>query len=140
MISGPLFWLKVGGIAVVAIIIGWVGLTVNGWRQDSTKLVAVRQELSDVKAAQAASHKASEDLQGELQTLRDAARKPSPVVRMCKPAKPVPEAGTERDGAAPGTGELPQEAGPDIGKDLYDLADDADELAARLRACQALLR
>jgi hypothetical protein len=112
---------------------------VHGWHQDALQLAAVRQEMSALKAAQAASQKASEGLQDELQNLRNA-RKPAPAVRVCKPAKSVPQAGGGRDGSAPGAGQLPQEAGENIGPDLYGLADDADELAARLRACQELLR
>jgi hypothetical protein len=128
------------GIAVLVLgICAAFAYKVHGWRQDALQLGAVRQEMVALKAAQAASQKASEGLQDELQNLRNT-RKPAPAVRLCKPAKPVPPTGAGRDGTAPGAGELPQEAGPDIGADLYGLADEADELAARLRACQALLQ
>jgi hypothetical protein len=139
MITGPIFWLKCGAILAVFAVLSFAAYKVNSWRQDALQLGAVRQEMVELKAAQAASQKASQGLQDELQNLRNT-RKPAPPVRLCKPAKPVPEAGTGRDGSAPGAGELPQEAGRDIGGDLYGLADEADELAARLRACQDLLK
>jgi hypothetical protein len=139
MLTGPLFWLKVGAVVAVFAVLSFAAYKVNSWRQDALELGAVRQEMVELKASQEASHKASEGLQNELETLR-ATRKPSPVVRMCKPAKPVPEAGAGHNDSTPGAGELPQEAGRDIGGDLYGLADEADELAARLRACQALLK
>jgi hypothetical protein len=135
----PLLYIKMGIAVLVLGICAAFAYKVNSWRQDALELGAVRQEMVELKAAQEASHKASEGLQNELQNLRNT-RKPSPVVRMCKPAKPVPQARAGRDGSTPGAGELPQEAGPDIGTDLYGLADEADELAARLRACQALLQ
>jgi hypothetical protein len=139
MINPYLLYLKLGIAVLVLGICAALAYKVHGWHRDALQLGAVRAEMADLKAAQEASHKASEGLQNELETLRTA-RKPSPVVRMCKPAKPVPQAGTGRDGSTPGAGELPQEVGPDIGPDLYGLADEADELAARLRACQALLK
>jgi type II secretory pathway pseudopilin PulG len=134
----PSLYIKMGIAVLVLGIAAGLAYKVNSWRQDALELGAVRQEMAALKAAQAASQKASQGLQDELQNLRNT-RKPAPAIRLCKPAKPVPEAGTGRDDSAPGTGELPQEAGPDIGTDLYGLADEADELAARLRACQALL-
>jgi hypothetical protein len=138
MIS-PLLYIKLGIAVLVLGICAAFAYKVNSWRQDALELGAVRQEMVELKAAQAASQEASQGLQDELQNLRNT-RKPAPVVRMCKPAKPVPEAGAGRDGSTPGAGELPQEAGRDIGGDLYGLADEADELAARLRACQELLK
>jgi hypothetical protein len=135
----PLLYIKMGIAVLVLGICAAFAYKVHGWRQDALQLGAVRQEMVALKAAQAASQKASEGLQDELQNLRNT-RKPAPAVRLCKPAKPLPPTGAGRDGTAPGAGELPQEAGPDIGADLYGLADEADELAARLRACQALLQ
>jgi hypothetical protein len=134
-----LLYIRIGIFAVVLCLIVYLGLVVRGWRQDSLALDGVRQEMAALIASQAASQAASKGLQDEIQNLR-AARKPAPSVRLCRTAKPVPKAGAGRDGAATGAGELPQEAGSDIGPDLYGLADEADELAARLRACQALLR
>ena len=135
----PTTYIKSGIAAVVLVLIGYIGVIVHKWHQDSLRVKAVETELQSLKAAQEASQKASQGLQDELTKLR-AARKPSPVVRMCKPADKLPKAGAGRDGATPGAGEFPQAAGRDIGPDLYGLADEADELAARLRACQALLK
>jgi hypothetical protein len=135
----PFGYLRIAAIVAVVSALSFAAYKVNSWRQDALQLGAVRQEMVELKAAQEASQAASQGLQDELQNLRNT-RKPAPVVRMCKPAKPVPEAGAGRDGSTPGAGELPQEAGRDIGGDLYGLADEADELAARLRACQDLLK
>jgi hypothetical protein len=134
----PLITVRLIIAAIVTALLIAGGLVVHGWRSDSLKLGAVRQELADVKAAQEASHKASEGLQDELTKLRSA-RKPSPTLRLCRSAKPVPQAGTGRNDPATGAGELPAETRFDT-QPLYDLADEADELAARLRACQALLK
>ena len=133
-----LLWIKVGIAAVVALLVVWGGLTVRGWHRDSLALEGVRQEMADLRASQEASQAASKGLQDELQTLR-AARKPSPVIRVCRDPDNLPKAGTGRDGPAAGAGELPAETGLDTGP-IYDLADEADELAARLRACQSLLK
>jgi hypothetical protein len=135
----PIAYIKLGLAAVVLIALGWIAFIVNGWRLDSRRVEQVETELSDLKAAQESSQKASQGLQDELTKLRNS-RKPSPVVRVCRDADKLPKAGAGRDGSTPGAGELPQAAGPDIGTDLYALADEADELAARLRACQALLK
>jgi len=151
----PLACLKLGaGAAILALLI-WAGLAVNGWRNDSLALAnaeartaEIAQQARDAMATLAEAHKdaldASQGLQNELQTLRDN-RKPAPVVRLCReprvPTGPAKGAGAPgRDGSGPAAGELPQTLGPDIGGDLYGLADDADEVAARLRACQALLK
>ncbi len=136
--GGPLFWLKAGGIAALVAVLAFAGIRITGWHRDSLALGAVRQEMAQLKAAQEASHKASEGLQHELQELRSA-RKPAPSVRLCKQPQSVPEGGTGRDGSTL-DGDLPPEVGENIGPDLYGLADEADELAARLRACQSLVR
>jgi hypothetical protein len=128
-------------LAVFAVLLGFLAFfayKVHSWRSDALQLGAVRQEMESLKASQEASHAASRNLQDELTKLRTA-RKPAPVIRVCKPAKQVPGAGAGRNGATTGAGELPQEAGLDTGP-IYQLADEADELAARLRACQALLK
>jgi hypothetical protein len=134
----PLAYIKLGIAAAVLIALGWFAVIVHGWRSDSQALGSVRQEMADLRAAQEASQAASKGLQDELQTLR-AARKPAPVIRVCRDPDKLPQAGTGRDDPAPGAGELPPETGLDTGP-IYDLADEADELAARLRACQALLK
>lgn len=132
----PLAYIRLAAFALLAGFLAFFAYKVHSWRQDSLALSGVRQEMSDLIAAQEASHKASQDLSDELQKLRTA-RKPAPVIRMCKPAKQVPNSGAGSDGPPPGAGELPQASGFDT-QPLYDLADEADELAARLRACQSL--
>jgi hypothetical protein len=135
----PIETIKLIAAALVTAALIACGVIVHGWHRDAQALEGVRTELAAVKAQQEASQKASEGYQRELQDLRTA-RKPSPVVRVCREPVPAAGSGGGRDGATPGSGELPQTAGPDIGPDLYGLADEADELAARLRACQALLK
>lgn len=134
----PLAYVRLGIALVVLIALGWLAFIVNDWRLDSRRVEAVETELADLKAAQEASHKASQGLQDELTKLR-AARKPAPVLRVCRDPKKLPEAGAGRDDSTPGAGDVPQASGFDT-QPLYDLADEADELAARLRACQALLK
>jgi hypothetical protein len=96
----PLLYIKMGIAVLVLGICAAFAYKVHGWRQDALQLGAVRQEMVALKAAQAASQKASEGLQDELQNLRNT-RKPAPAVRLCKPAKPVPPTGAGRDGTAP---------------------------------------
>lgn len=145
-------WRLIGyGIAVAALLaLGW---RVNQWREGFHARAAAeaRSEqiakdaattLATVTAQLRASYEASEGYQNELSTLR-AARTPSRPVRVCRD---VPAAPSNRptpggpDAATPGAGALPQEPGQDIGPDLYGQADEADELAARLRALQEWVR
>lgn len=149
----PLAYLRLGGYALLAVALIACGLTVRSWHQKALRVDAaearieqIAREAKGAMAALAEAHRkaldASRGYQDELRTLR-ANRGKSRVVRLCNdvPANPPEDGGAgRRDGASPGAGELPQAAGPDIGPDLYGLADDADEVAARLRACQALLR
>ena len=134
----PLTYIRLGIAAFVILLLVSGGLVVRGWHQDSLALDGARQELQSLKASQEASHAASKGLQDEIEKLRTA-RKPAPVIRLHRCPDKVPGAGAGRDGSTTGAGELPQEAGLDTGP-IYDLADEADELAARLRACQALLK
>lgn len=73
--------------------------------------------------------------QAELNGLRN---KPARVVRLCTDSPSVPAAGrTGRpDGAASRAGSIPQMAGRDIGRELFELADEADKCSARLRHLQ----
>jgi len=134
-----LLYIKLGIAVLVLGICAVFAYKVHSWHADALQLESVRQDMAALVASQKASQAASQGLQNELQTLRNA-RKPAPSVRVCRNPNPVPQSGSGRDGPTPGAGSVPQEAGPDIGSDLYGLADDADELAARLRACQALLK
>jgi hypothetical protein len=97
---------------------------------------AQEDEAARLKAKADETVKGYED---EIQKLRDRPV-PTRVVRLCRPANPgnVPDARAARaaDGAGAGTGVVSESAGPDIGADLYGLAKEADEIAARLRALQ----
>jgi hypothetical protein len=145
----PWRWLNLAG-AILAGLGLWV---VMGWRLDASKLDDARAALSVAQAAHNAEisalrleiqrgYVASSSYQAELERLR---ARPVPVrtVRLC-PDAPVPRAaeggpaGGSDEAAAPG-GVVPGSPGRDIGPDLYQLADRADELSARLRGCQHLL-
>ena len=145
-------WRLIGyGLAVAALIaFGW---RVNEWRQGYHARAAAEaraeqiakdsaKALETVTAQLRASYEASEGYQNELSSLR-AARTPSRPVRVCRDvpaASPNRTAASGPDAAAPASGALPQEPGPDIGPDLYRDADDADEVSARLRALQEWVR
>jgi hypothetical protein len=144
MITGPIFWLKCGAILAVFAVLSFAAYKVHSWRQDALQLGAVRQEMVELKAAQAASHKASEQYQNELETIRKR-RPASGPVRLCiKPDVSAPASGSGSGSAAPrmvpgGDGENHQE-GPDIAADLAELARRADEVNAQARAIQGLHR
>lgn len=96
--------------------------------------------VAAAEVAQAARNQ--EAVAGYEKEIADLRNRPVPtrVVRLCRPANPgnVPDARAARaaDGAGAGTGVVSESAGPDIGADLYGLAKEADEIAARLRALQ----
>ena len=138
MLNPYLVYIRLAVFAILAAFLAFFAYKVNSWRSDALQLGVVRQEMESLKASQEASHAASKGLQDEITKLR-AARKPAPTLRVCRDPKPVPKAGAGRDDSPTGAGELPAETGLDTGP-IYDLADEADELAARLRACQSLLK
>ena len=88
-----------------------------------------------------ASQEASEGYANELEDLRSAG-KPDPVVRLCPKPKPLslPGPTARTDGAAPGSGDVQEEPGRDIGPALAREAERADRLAAQLRALQDWIR
>jgi hypothetical protein len=143
MIS-PLLYIKLGIAVLVLGICAAFAYKVNSWRQDALQLGAVRQEMVELKAAQEASHKASEGYQNELEAIRKR-RPASGPVRLCiKPDVSAPASGSGSGSAAPrmvpgGDGENHQE-GPDIAADLAELARRADEVNAQARAIQGLHR
>jgi len=132
------------GLAAASVL--WLLLVVKGWHDDAQKLPQVTQDFAVYRTAIEAGVKVrkevSDGYEGELSALRasrDAAG-PARVVRLCQPPTDVPAAprGSGVDsGASPGAGPLPQVAGPDIGPKLYASADEADEVSAKLRACQS---
>jgi hypothetical protein len=142
----------VAGAAVLAL--GW---RVHAWREAYTVDLPAAQEalqreiacgegseclkrsISAQAQAEAASAVIVKGYEDELESLRNRPVR-TRTVRLCPEATDgdvrVPPASGPADGAGAPAGELHGAAGPDIGPDLYQLARDADELAARLRALQ----
>lgn len=148
--------------AVAAPVLVWLLLLVRHWRTDSVvelpkaqAALAAEIECVDGSACQKRIAKAQTDAaakqyaadqevldgyQKGLQAVSDyAAAHPAPSVRLCRPAGAtdvrVPGTAGPADGAAPGR-DVPLEAGSDIGRQLFDLADSADREALKLRALQ----
>ena len=142
-------WLQLIASAIIVIVVIALGGLVLHWKNQAAKVPGLRQEIKDY-AAQieqfkldvAASNAASAGYQAELDRLRNARTVgPTPVVRVCKPAK-VPAGGSTQpgsDGAGSAGGVLPLEPGPDIGPPLYSDADRADELSAQVRGLQTYI-
>jgi hypothetical protein len=135
------------GVAAASLI--WLFLVVKSWHDDAQQLPQVQKDFAVYKTAietgATVRKEVSDGYEGEISKLkadRDAAG-PARVVRLCSPSPVVPSAprGTSGDpDATPGAGALPQVAGPDVGQRLYADADEADEMSAKLRACQAYAR
>jgi hypothetical protein len=146
-------WRLVGAAAAVAVV-AFAGWRVSAWKASHEALPGIREALAREEGCQdgskcyerqnalqeAAGHAAVvavESYEAEIAALR---ARPARVVRLCPAARPGdvrgsgPAAGT--DGASAAAGQLHGSAGPDLGPDLYRLARDADEVAARLRALQ----
>lgn len=147
------YWRAGVAVAVVALfaLMGW---RVSAWRQAYRALPEARAALAAEQACgegskcyarlselQAAQRAVSETVvavyERELADLRS--RPPAPAVRLCRPrgtggvpgARPAGPA----DGAAPG-GDVPVETSGDIGQRLFNLADQADREALKLRYLQ----
>ena len=156
-------WLKLVAGGLVALCFAWIFFAVKGWHDDSEALPGVKRELADAQAEteqvrrdwsveSARLAKVTEGLANENETLRQQrAAVPVRAVRLCRAAgegtagKANP-AGTGRgDEAAAGSGALSPEtgqglaAGPDIGPQLYAIADEADDLLRRYRGAQAYI-
>lgn len=149
---------KAVGVLVVAAALTWAYATVARWRSDAAKLPAVEaardaaieyqeQYRTAMRAEITRVSRASKGYQDELTALRiTALAQPARVVRLCRPAGPARPADRPADagpdGAAAATGVVPKatgsgvEQGPDIGPDLYALADEADRIVAQCRALQ----
>lgn len=152
-------WRAIGAIALV-LAVAACGWRVSVWRDAYKALPGVQDALSREEACEdgsrcyerqrglqeAAGHAtvvAVESYEAELAALRarPAVRR---VVRLCADPGPDHMPGTSpapgADGASPAAGLVHGPAGRDLGPDLYDLARDADEVAARLRALQEYSR
>ena len=106
-------------------------------------MCAARVAAAEVAAAAKQSKIDAEVLSGYqtgLETVAAyAAAHPAPSVRLCKPANRTAVRVPGTPGGADGgtdSGDIPQEAGADIGKQLFDLADEADRETVKLRHLQ----
>lgn len=151
-----LLYIKFGVAAALLAALGLFGWRVHAWHEGYKALAAERAcepetecakraarfAEAQQKAAQAASQKAQEAVQSYEQEISALRSRPARTVRVCPDPGSVRNAAAApgADGApAPGA-VVPAEAGRDIGPDLYQLAKDADEVAARLRALQQWAR
>lgn len=143
--------------AVVLGLLGWAGFSFHHLRTEAARvpgLIAERDQAradavklrSDYTTAQ----RVSRDYQAELSGLRAAAdAQPPRAVRLCiDPAprhSPIPAAERGLAGGATAAGVVSDAArpdrgqGPDIGPELYRLAEHCDRVSAQLRGLQAFV-
>ena len=94
----------------------------------------------EIALQEAVGHETVRIVTGYEAELAAVRARPARVVRLCPETRaggvrgPGPAAGP--DGAGPAAGELHGQTGRDLGPELYRLARDADEVAARLRGLQ----
>ena len=155
----PLLWLKLvpwraigAGMGVVAVMaLGW---RVSAWHEAYKALPAAQEALLDEQecnegskcAERVLAFQARQDAFNREVAIRYAEqldeinrRQPAPPVRLCRPARQGGVSGAAparpADGTAPG-GVGPVETSGDIGQRLFDLADDADREALKLKWLQ----
>jgi hypothetical protein len=143
------------GLAVALVLaVMFAGYRVTTWRAAYTALPGVQEALRREEGCLDGSrcHERQRALQAEqdeynrevadgyarqLEEIRN--RPAAPAVRLCRPARGgavrVPDPAGPADGTAPG-GDIPFEASGDIGQRLFDLADDADREALKLKWLQ----
>ena len=140
-----------GAAAIAILLLGW---RIKSWHDAYEALPAAQEALLDEQECNEGSRCAERVL--AFQARQDAfnrevadayakqlddinRRQPAPPVRLCRPARQggVPGAAPARpaDGTAPG-GVVPVETSGDIGQRLFDLADDADREALKLKWLQ----
>ena len=145
-------WRRVVLYGAAAIALGAIFWRVSVWHDAYERIGAVEsaleaERLCDSGSACAARQAALEAAQAETtakviesyeQELASVRNRPARVVRLCPDPGDVQGSGTPGtpDGTGPGAGQLSGSAGRDIGADLYQLAREADEVSARLRALQ----
>ncbi len=156
-----LMWVKIGLFALVVAAAGLFAWRVNAWHhgylerdaavaQEKATRAQAAQTLAQLQTRFDNAQKASQEFQNDVSKIRaerDRLRNlPARTVRVCVAGPAVQAAGPgprRSDGAAPGPTPQPATAGPDIGRDLYGIADDADqreaELAAQIVKLQGLL-
>jgi hypothetical protein len=147
-------WRKGLILGTFVLILGLFLWRVSAWHDAYERLGSVEDALeaerlcgegSTCAARQAALEAAHVETNARVvetyeQELDDLRNRPIPVrtVRLCPAGSGVQGAsapGTP-DGTGPGADVVSAETGRDIGPDLYQLAREADEVAARLRALQ----
>ena len=156
-------WLTLRLVGVVAGVaaVAFAGYRVNTWHTSHGLLRAAEKRLeaeegcepgskcaARVAAAETAAVAKQIEIDAEvlsgyqtgLETVAAyAAAHPAPSVRLCKPAGRtsvrVPVAAQGADGG-PAPGDVPLETSSDIGQRLFDLADEADREAVKLRWLQ----
>lgn len=145
--------------AVLLGILAWAGLTVGDWRSEAQRVPVIEAErdqavanATQLKLDITTIQEVSDGYQKQLaaNAAEDARRRAQParVVRLCiNPARAgvsLSAAGIGLDAAATATGELQPTAGPDIGRGLKGITDDADrreaDLAAQIRGLQEYAR
>ena len=153
------------GAAVAVAAVAFAGYRVNTWHTSHGLLRAAEKRLeaeeacadgskcaARVAAAEVAAAAKQRETDAEvlsgyqtgLETVAAyAASHPAPTVRLCKPAGGASVRLPPTPGGVDGSlqpGDVPQEAGKDIGKQLFDLADEADRESLRLRYLQEWAR
>lgn len=148
----------VAGLALAGLL-AWAGLTVRHWHSEAARVPTIELERDQAKADKAQLERdittiqeVSDGYQQQLaaNAAEDARRRAQPVrvVRLCiNPARAdvsLSAAGIGLDAAATASGELQPTAGPDIGRGLKAITDDADrreaDLAAQVRGLQEYAR
>lgn len=157
----PLAWIKLvpwravgAGAAVVALVFGLWRISV--WYESHHKdLPAAQEALRDEIECKAGSQCAlrvaaltarQEEFNRQVATgyaeqLDEISNRPRPAVpvRLCRPARPGGLPGAKSTGTADGSAgsrDVPLEIGRDIAAELYQLADDADREALKLKWLQ----
>jgi hypothetical protein len=142
-------WRLIGWGALVAVI-ALMGWRVSAWHNAYERLGSVEEALeserlcdsgSACQARQAALEAAQAETtakvistyESELAAIRS---RPARVVRLCPDSGHLPNAGNAPGSGGTAPAVVPGPAGRDIGGELYDLAREADEVSARLRALQ----
>jgi hypothetical protein len=146
-------WKLVGaGLAAFALFV--LLIRINVWHDAHNALPGVQAALEaeqacadgsqckarEIKLQEAVGHETVRIVTGYEAELAAIRARPARVVRLCPETRAGGVRGTgpaaAPDGTGPAAGLVSGQAGGDLGPDLYRLARDADEVAARLRALQ----
>lgn len=148
----PWKWIAAGVLGLALVL---TGVRINAWRHAYLELQDVQAALEAerdcaegtecakraaeaTEKAQAATTEAVASYESELESLRNRPPVPARVIRVCPAASgdvrhAAAPSGTDGTGPASGVIHGPVEFDP---RPLFDLAREADQLAARLRALQ----